>query len=77
MDNIDRHGDDIRRLENVENYEECNKKCKEENECYIWTFIEGTCYMKSDNTFNGVGDNVRSGVKDCSSSGIELDKRKD
>ena len=74
MDNMDRFGDDIRYYINVANHLDCKKKCVEEKECYIWTYKEGTCYLKNENTFEGRGDNVISGMKYCNSTGINIEK---
>lgn len=75
MDNMDRYGDDIGHYDNIKNHLECQKKCKEATECYIWTYIEGSCFLKNEDTFKGHGDNVMSGMKNCNHSGRLIRKR--
>ena len=65
MRGVDRHGGDIDTLENVSNYSECNKHCNERNGCFLWTYIEGSCYVKNENTFRTNSSNVIGGLKDC------------
>ena len=69
MENLARPGDEIEEYNDLTTEMECQKKCFLNDECYIWTYIGGICYMKNDNTFLGHGDNVVSGAKNCSSSG--------
>ena len=69
MDNMHRPGNDIRSINNIGSYNECRDKCIEDEECYTWTHMEGTCYLKNENTFKGHGDNVKSGMKNCSGAG--------
>ena len=51
MDNMHRPGNDIRSINNIGSYNECKDKCIEDEECYTWTHMEGTCYLKNENTF--------------------------
>ena len=67
MRGVDRYGGDIDLIENVANYKECNKFCNERNDCFIWTYVEGSCYVKSENTFRTRHPNVIGGIKDCGS----------
>ena len=72
MDNMHRPGNDIRSINNIGSYNECKDKCIEDEECYTWTHMEGTCYLKNENTFKGHGDNVMSGMRNCSNAGKTL-----
>ena len=69
MDNMDIPGDDITHYDNVANYSDCNERCKGEKECSVWTYIEGTCWLKSENTFRAIIPNVVGGIKDCEGKG--------
>ena len=70
MNDMDRPYGDLEEHANVENHSECQEKCKLLNDCNVWTFVSGICYMKNENTFKGSGDNVISGTKECNNSGI-------
>ena len=77
MDNMDISGDNIRNYTNISNHVNCKKKCKQEEECYTWSYTDGKCYLKNENTFKGHhGDNVLSGMKNCNSTGIVTGKPK-
>ena len=67
MRGIDRYGGDIDAIDDVSNYTECNKLCHERKDCFIWTYVEGSCYVKSENTFRTRHPNVIGGIKDCGS----------
>ena len=73
MDNINAVGKSIRNYNNTENHLACRKKCEEEKECHMWTYVDRMCYMKSENTFNqtvkGNGHEIVSGTKYCNSEG--------
>ena len=65
MRGIDRYGGDIDSIENVSNHLECKKLCNEKTDCFIWTYVEGSCYVKNENTFRTNSSNVIGGIKDC------------
>ena len=67
MRGIDIYGDDIAVIEDVKNYSECYEHCNERPDCRIWTYVEGSCYMKSENTFKADVNSsvVVGGIKDC------------
>ena len=69
---MDRRHDDLEQHDNVTNQSECQEKCKQLNDCNVWTFVSGICYMKNENTFMGTGDNVISGTRECNNSGIRI-----
>ena len=69
MDNMDRPGDNIRHYDNVVNHSECIKRCKNRKECAVWTYLEGTCWLKSENTFRALIPNVVGGIKGCEGEG--------
>ena len=70
MPGVDRYGGDIDDgvIRNVSNYIECNRLCNERNDCFVWTYIEGSCYVKDENTFRTNSSNAIGGIKDCNSS---------
>ena len=67
MRGIDIYGDDIAVIEDVNNYSECYEHCNERPDCRIWTYVEGSCYEKSENTFKADVNSsvVVGGIKDC------------
>ena len=67
MRGIDIYGDDIAVIDDVNNYSECYEHCNERPDCRIWTYVEGSCYMKSENTFKADVNSsvVVGGIKDC------------
>ena len=67
MAGVTRFGGDIATIKNVSNYFDCNKLCSENKDCFIWTYIEGACYVKNENTFWVRNQNVVGGYKDCNS----------
>ena len=73
MDNMAIDGDDYQNYTNIGNHLDCKRKCIDDKECYTWTYKDGKCYLKNENTFKGHhGDNVLSGMKDCNSTGIKI-----
>ena len=64
---VTRYGGDIATIKNVSSYFDCNKLCSENEDCFIWTYIEGACYVKNENTFWVRNQNVVGGYKDCNS----------
>ena len=73
MKGIDRYGGDIDTIDNVSNYSECNKRCNLKKDCFVWTYLEGSCYVKNENTFRTNRSNVIGGIKDCKSDRQEGD----
>ena len=67
MRGIDIYGDDIAVIDDVDNYSECYEHCNERPDCRIWTYVEGSCYMKDENTFKADVNSsvVVGGIKDC------------
>ena len=67
MRGIDIYGVDIAVIDDVNNYSECYEHCNERPDCRIWTYVEGSCYMKSENTFKADVNSsvVVGGIKDC------------
>ena len=60
------NSDDVESIENVGNYSECNRYCNDRQECHIWTYIEGSCYVKNENTFRTLASKKHvGGIKDC------------
>ena len=68
MTGVTRHGGDFATIKNVSNYSACNKLCSEKDDCIDWTYIEGACYVKTENTFWVRNKNVVGGYKDCDSA---------
>ena len=60
---------DIITTDNVANYSECIKKCNDNKECFIWTYTEGSCWLKNENTFRALSNNVVGGFKECPKGG--------
>ena len=70
MDNMNRIGGDLDTYDNVSNYSECIEHCNARKECFIWVFIAGSCWLKNENTFRALKENVVGGIKDCHRKGI-------
>ena len=68
MTGVTRHGGDFATIKNVSNYAACNELCSERDDCLDWTYIEGACYVKTENTFCVRNKNVVGGYKDCDSA---------
>ena len=64
---VTRHGGDIATIKNVSHYTDCNKLCSENEDCFIWTYIEGACYIKTENTFWVRHEHSTGGYKYCNS----------
>ena len=62
-------GNDIGRFTNIKDHLECKRRCFEDDDCFIWTHIQGICYLKNENTFKGHDDWVSSGLRNCITSG--------
>ena len=67
MASVNHYGEDIVTINNVTNHTECNQLCNERDECAIWTYVEGECYAKTQNTFKVRSADVIGGYKDCKS----------
>ena len=72
MASANHYGEDIVTINNVTDYNECNQLCNERKECFIWTYVEGECYAKTQNTFKVRSADVIGGYKDCKSSKREI-----
>ena len=68
MASVNHYGEEIVTINNVTDYTECNQLCNERDECAIWTYVEGECYAKTQNTFKVRSADVIGGYKDCKSS---------
>ena len=71
---IERYGGDIDRIGDVSNQTECNRHCNERTDCFLWTYIEGRCYVKNENTFRMKRSNVVGGIKECKPGKPEGDR---
>ena len=71
MASVNHYGEDIDTINNVTDYIECNQLCNERDECFIWTYVEGECYAKTQNTFKVRSADVIGGYKDCKSGNRE------
>ena len=69
MDNMDRIGGALDTYDNVSNYSKCIEHCNAKEECFIWVYIEGSCWLKNENTFRSLNENVVGGIKDCKAKG--------
>ena len=67
MNSVNYYGSNIDTINNVSNYSECNKLCNEREECFVWTYIKGSCFVKTENTFGVRNPAVIGGYKDCKS----------
>ena len=72
MDNLDKPGDVVRLHENVANYSDCLQKCKDTEECSIWTYCEAFCWLKDENTFRAISPDIVGGIKDCEGTGVHI-----
>lgn len=63
-----RNGADIDSIENVANHSECNDHCKRRQDCSVWQYNEGSCYIKSGHTFKTTRNYSVSGITNCKSS---------
>ena len=68
MDNI-QHSTGLVKADKLESYVECGKRCNVESECVTWTYVEGVCYLKTDNTFKQRNKYRSCGIKNCTGSG--------
>ena len=66
---IDRAGGDIDIYKNISSLSDCNRKCKENDKCFVWTYVMGSCYLKSGNTFYVDSPNIVTGLKNCRTQG--------
>ena len=71
MASVNHYGEDIDTINNVTDYIECNQLCNERDGCFIWTYVEGECYAKTQNTFKVRSADVIGGYKDCKSGNRE------
>ena len=71
MDLIQTNGKVIQSLTGVQNESSCNSHCQTNPKCSLWTYFEGLCYLKNDETFliKTENDGIVSGMKDCNEKG--------
>ena len=43
----------------------CMKECQVAKKCQFWSYISGTCYLKSDRSAGNFSENSVSGAKKC------------
>ena len=70
MDLLKVDGDDIKNLTGIADSSSCNEQCQRTQNCSLWTYFDGICYMKNERTFMIRTDNgIISGKKDCIGDG--------
>ena len=68
MRGFDRYGGDIATITHVSNHSECSEHCIRRQDCSVWTYLGGSCYIKSANTFRTTDPNAVAGIKNCQST---------
>lgn len=53
----------------LESYAECGQRCDVEPECVTWTYVEGICYLKTEDTFKQPNKYCSCGIKNCTATG--------
>ena len=71
MRGVDRYGGDIATINHVSNHSECSEHCIRRQDCHIWTYLGGSCYIKSEDTFRTIDPNAVAGIKNCQSNKTE------
>ena len=71
MDLIQTEGKVIESINGVQNGSLCNFNCQKYPRCSVWTYFDGLCYLKNDETFLIKTENhgIVSGMKDCNEKG--------
>ena len=54
---------------NVPDASSCLKYCNDNDNCSLWTYHDGMCYMKHEKTIRMEIDNRISGTKNCNENG--------
>ena len=70
MENIGQLNVDVPQHKYVETHLECKRKCKEDKDCLVWSYVGGKCYLKNENTYSVKSPMVTSGTKGCATSGM-------
>ena len=76
MDLIETKGRVLQNLTEISNASSCIDHCQRHENCSIWTYKDGVCYMKNEKTFLIQTDSTRlfSGMKDCVGNGNSFKK---
>ena len=71
MDLIETEGEILQSFTEIANASVCTEYCQRNENCFIWTYRDGVCFMKNDKTFliQTESDRLFSGIKGCSGKG--------
>ena len=69
LDSIYRWGGDIKQFENISSYSDCLQKCTDVEDCSVWAYVTGTCWMKNQNTVTVNNPTAVAGTTDCKDEG--------
>ena len=66
---MDSPGGDIAHHSNVSNASLCLEYCKNNEQCFLWTYHEKMCYMKNEKVIPMKAHKRISGTKNCNENG--------
>ena len=72
MDFTERRGGDLEHLIGIANASFCNEECRKNTNCSVWTYLDGRCYLKNENTFSIKTDGLVSGITNCTNDGMHF-----
>ena len=70
MDHVDITGTKIATHAKSYNVTTCQSKCQKNRRCDIWTYHEGDCYLKDQNTSPFHRSGAISGINSCNKTGM-------
>ena len=70
MDHVDISGRKVGTYTKVNNVSTCQNKCQKNRRCSVWTYHEGDCYLKDQNTSPFHRSGAISGINSCNKSGM-------
>ena len=71
MDLIETEGEVLHNFTEIANASACTDQCQRHENCSVWTYKDGVCYMKNEKTFliKTESNRLFSGMKDCVGKG--------
>ena len=71
MDLIETEGEALKNFTEIANASACTDQCQRHENCSVWTYKDGVCYMKNEKTFliKTESNRLFSGMKDCVGKG--------
>ena len=70
MDHVDVTGTKIATHAKANDISTCQSKCQKNRRCDVWTYHEGDCYLKDQNTSPFHRNGAISGISSCNKSGM-------